>query len=122
MIAADEDALICDFFSTYRVSCYRGLRPSLAATLASGFGPDSLIYQRRAGLKVPFSMYLQALEIDLLRVLIWQNTEDGAKNRNRPDSLAEKFRVGDEPEPHESFSDPDSFEAFRASLFAQGGE
>lgn len=108
------------------MSCYRELRPSLAATLAAGFGPDSRIYQRRAGLTVPLSMYLQALQIDLLRVLIWQNTEDGQKNRNRPESLAEKFRDGDEKSETETFDGFEDFEAYRAAIFAKsnptGGE
>ena len=106
--------------------CYRDLRPSLAATLAAGLGPDSRIYQRRTGLTVPLSMFLQALQIDLLRVLIWQNTEDGQKNRNRPESLAEKFRDGDEKPETETFDGFEDFEAYRAAIFAKstqtGGE
>lgn len=75
---------------------------------------------------MPLSMYLQALQIDLLRVLIWQNTEDGQKNRNRPESLAEKFRDETENKETETFDGFEDFEAYRAAIFAKstqtGGE
>ena len=41
MLAADEDAVICDFAEVYHVLDLRALAPPLAATLAAGLPPDS---------------------------------------------------------------------------------
>ena len=54
MIAADEDALQCDFMETYGVLDYRTLPLHAAARLAVGLRRNSRIRQLEDGLAVPF--------------------------------------------------------------------
>ena len=39
----------------------------------------------------PMGLLLQAMAVDSLRWLQWARTKDGAKNRNRPESVAGKL-------------------------------
>lgn len=94
MIAADEDALICDFAETYHIYDYRGLRPSLAATLAAGLRPDSRIKMAMAGLQYDPALLLSAAAVDRLTTLAWMQTNDGQRGRNRPASIVEAMTRG----------------------------
>ena len=87
MMAADEDALVCDFAETYHVYDFRQLTPSYAATLAAGLRDGSRIRTVLSGLPVPLPQYLQMAELDALNLLTWLNSSDGAEGKNRPISL-----------------------------------
>lgn len=87
MIAADEDALICDFAETYHIYNYRGLPVQNAAVLACGLGPNSRIKMAISGSKVTQEQLLMAAIVDELRLLCWMNTADAVNGRNRPTSL-----------------------------------
>ena len=77
MLDVDESALICDLAETYHIYDYRKYDADYIATLATGLGPDDT------------TNLLLARIFDQLNLLIWMNTEDGQKNRNRPESLAD---------------------------------
>lgn len=47
------------------------------------------------GSKVSNEILLLAHAVDRLSILIWQNTKDGQKGRNKPDSIAERILYGD---------------------------
>lgn len=115
MVALDEDALICDLAETYGVLNYRALPLQLVATLGLGLSFDSRIRQREAGLIVPFSSFLIAQAVDNLSMLCWLQSEDGAKNRNRPQMLTAKLRREDEID-RAQFASADDFEAARMQL------
>ena len=87
MMAADEDALICDFAETYHIYDFRQLPPAYAATLAAGLREDSRIRTALGGLPVPMSIYLQMAQMDALNLLTWLNSSDGAEGKNRPTSV-----------------------------------
>lgn len=95
MMAADEDALICDFAETYHIYDYRRLTPSYAATLAAGLREDSRIRTVMGGLPVSLPLFLQLAETDALNLLTWLNSSDGAEGKNRPKSLLQMF-TGDD--------------------------
>lgn len=117
MAAADEDALTCDFAETYHVLRWRALPARLAATLAAGLRPDSRIMLRLTGAKVPRETLLAALAVDALQLLVWQNTRDGVKGRNRPPSIVKAMT--EEPKPKLSaFDSPEAFDAWRAEKLA----
>ena len=61
------------------------------AILASGLRDNSRIKMKLAGLKVENPLLLLAYAVDRLGILIWQQTKDGMKNRNKPESLADKL-------------------------------
>ncbi len=109
MVGLDEDALTCDFAEVYHVLDWRALPARTAATLAMGLGPDSRIMRKLSGVPVTMDTLLLATITDALHVLVWQNTKDGAKGRNRPVLIAEKLL--DSQTDDEGF---DSIEAFKA--------
>ena len=84
MVCIDEDALTCDFAETYGVYAFRSLPLLTAATLAQGLGPDSRIMRKLSGADVPLNTLLLATTADRLGHLIWMNSKDGQKGRNRP--------------------------------------
>lgn len=87
MIRQNEDALICDFAETYHVFDYKRLPVQLAAVLAAGLRDESRIKMELAGLKVSPNLAMQAAVIDRLGLLVWFQTKDAVKGRNRPKPL-----------------------------------
>ena len=87
MVAADEDALICDFAQTYHVLDFRTLPVRLAATLAAGLPDTARVRMKMAGTRVSSDLLLQASMVDCLSLLVWMQTRDGQKNRRRPRSI-----------------------------------
>jgi len=119
MIAADEEALICDFAETYRLYDYRELPARRAALLACGLRPSSRIMQKMTGARAPIDTLLQAIIADALKILVWQNTRDGAKGRNRPASILASL-LGDADDDPEGFDTAAEFEAWHAAML--GGD
>lgn len=97
MLNVSEDDLVCDLAETYHIFNWRELPPSLVATLSVGLSNDSRIKRRMSHQIVTFDELLMALLIDGVNLLVWQNTKDGAKNRNRPESLYKKFTEQEKP-------------------------
>lgn len=93
MILTDEDALICDFAEYYRIYDFRALPVKYAATLACGLEENSRIMRKLAGADYDLKTTLLISAVDILRLLWWAKTEDGAKNINRPVSLFEKNKI-----------------------------
>ena len=91
MIKIDENALICDLAETYHIYNYRQLPPSMVAIFAIGLRDDSRIKMKLSNSKVPPNIMLLAGIIDKLNILIWQNTEDGRKGRNKPKSILDEL-------------------------------
>lgn len=91
MITADEEALICDFAETYGIYDYRRLPLKTAAILASGLRDNSRIKIKLSGLNAAPEMILNAAIADRAGMLVWMQSKDGAKNRNRPASILDKI-------------------------------
>ena len=87
MIRTDKDALICVLAETYHVYDYKALPASLVASLVIGLREDSRIKMKLSGAKAPSEIILLASIIDRLSVLVWMQTKDAQKGRNRPKSL-----------------------------------
>ena len=111
MLARDEQALICDFAETYHVFDWKALRPSLAATLAVGLRDDSRIKMQLSGLHVPPDRLLLAAAVDRLSLLVWMETKDGQKGRNRPPSIVESMTTEKHVDDAQTFKDADAYEA-----------
>lgn len=116
MIAADEDALVCDFAETYHIYDYKALPVSYAAALACGLGPDSRIKMAISGAKIPTSMAIQAAIMDRLSLLLWIQTEDGAKGRNHPKSLLDELTSEKQENQVDAFASGDEFMRMWAML------
>lgn len=87
MVAADEDALICDLAETYHVMNYKELPVKLLATLACGLRENSRIKMKMSNSKLSLQDVMLAAIKDDLSFLTWAQTKDGARGRNRPKSI-----------------------------------
>ena len=92
MIAKDEDALICDMAQYYRIYRMRELPVKTLAVLASGLPDDSRIKIAMSPVDVSPQMLMLAMVADRLAILAWQQSKDGASNRNRPPSIVEAIK------------------------------
>lgn len=87
MISLDEDALACDLAETYRIYDYRQLPLMQVAVFACGLRDDSRIKMQANDQLIPMDTLLLAGISDSLSTLVWFQTEDGQKGKNRPPSL-----------------------------------
>lgn len=112
-----EDLLICDLAETYGVFDLESLPVETVAILATGLGENSRIIRKLSGAKVPINTLLLAHIADRLGLLVWQNTKDGKKNRNRPKSFVEAIE-GAEAKTYKgiAFENPEDFWAARETL------
>ena len=116
MVAADEDALTCDFAETYHILNWRGLPARYAAVLACGLRENSRIRMVMSGQKQTAERILQAAGVDALNMLVWMQTKDAAKNWNRPKSiLKEMLEDPDVPE-IVAFESGEAFEKERQAI------
>lgn len=91
MIAADENALICDLAETYGIFDYKALPVHLVATLSSGLRDDSRSKMNMSGANMTTEQLLLAGIADGTNLLAWLQSKDGAKGRNRPHSILKEI-------------------------------
>lgn len=120
MIAIDEDALICDFAETYGVFDYRGLPVKTLATLAVGLRENSRIKMKIRDEKVDIKTTLLAAIADRLGLLVWFQSEDGAKNQNRPKSILESLQGGKSEDNACAFESGEAFDREWERLMGEG--
>ena len=122
MIRASETDLICDLAETYGIMDYKALPLGTVAALSAGLREDSRIKMRISGQKLRTDTALAAAIVDRLSILVWMQTKDGARNRNRPDSILE--RLTKDPKKRDeiiAFRTPEEFEAAKAKILAERG-
>lgn len=119
MIKVDEHALICDLAETYQIYNYRLMPPFQVAIFAIGLRDNSRIKMKLAGLKISPQMILQAGTVDRLSLLVWQRSEDGKKNKNRPKSILETLLNEEKESDITAFKSGKDFEEERRRLIAQ---
>lgn len=115
MIAEDEDALYCDLAETYGLFNWEALPVERLATLSCGLRDDSRIKMALAGAKIDPLKTLLAAAVDRLTTLVWQRTKDGAKGRNRPESVLDALTKEPQEKPL-TFTSGLEFEEARAKL------
>src|SRR5690625_4667951 len=89
MIKIDEHALMCDLAETYQIYDYRQLPPLKVAVFSYGLRNDSRIKMKMTGMEIPIDTFLLAGIFDKLSVLVWFNTKDGQKGKNRPEPITD---------------------------------
>lgn len=97
MIAADENALICDLAETYGIYDYKQLPPSRVAVFSIGLKDDSRIKMKISGQTVSMEVLLLAGISDRLSLLVWAQTEDGRKGINRPAMITDALTTASQP-------------------------
>lgn len=118
MIKTDEESLICDFAETYSIYNYKSLPLKLVATLASGLSGDSRIKRKLSGLNHSIDTLLLACIVDRLSLLLWRDTKDASKGKNKPESMYELLTSSnkDVSESHNSFTSGKEFEKERQRI------
>ena len=103
--------MICDLAETYHILDYRELPPSLVATLVVGLDDKSRVKRKISKAKLTLEQSLFAMIADELNILIWQNSKDGSKGRNKPESIYKKLMGLDQKKDDlRSFNSPEEFE------------
>ena len=92
----------------YGVKDMQALPISTLATLAVGLGINSRTKLAAANMTVPIDTMLLACIVDRLSILIWQQTKDGARNRNRPKMIAETLMQSNDDKTI-GFDSPEAF-------------
>lgn len=110
--------MIADFAETYKIYNYRQLPATYVAILAKELNPNSRIKRRLAGLEVSDDYLLQTLIFDRLNLLLWIQTEDGSKGKDRPVSLYEKLTAQANRGQEEGFDSSEDFEKKRLELLS----
>ena len=121
MIASGEDALICDMAETYGILNYRALPLPLAATLAAGLRDTSRSKMKLSGALAAPDTLLLAAATDWLATLVWMQSEDGRKRRNRPKAVLAAL-IGDEPRSGgevRAFDTAEEYQAERARILKE---
>jgi len=74
-----------------------------------------------AGLKIPIDLLMSANILDRLSLLVWAQTEDGQKGKNRPKSFAEMLLDIDRSESnnYKTFRSAEDFEKERQKLLGK---
>jgi hypothetical protein len=83
--------MVCDFAQLYHIFNWRELPPLTVATLAVGLPRNSRVKRKISGIDLDLNEMMMAMMVDSLNILIWQNTKDGQKNRNRPESIYKRL-------------------------------
>lgn len=83
----DEEALICDFAETYHIYDYKRLPLTTVAALAVGLRDNSRIKMALTGAQASTEIMLLSAVVDRLSLLVWFQTKDAEKGRNRPRSI-----------------------------------
>lgn len=117
MVAADEDALTCDFAESYHIYDWRTLPARYAATLAAGLKPDSRIKLKLRGDRCPMQTMLLAAIADATRTLVWQRSQAAADGQPPPKSLcATLFGNATGKNSSPGFANGEEFSAWREKM------
>ena len=91
MLAADEDALVCDMAETYHILDIWALPVELLAVLASGLRDNSRIRMKLAGYRYMATEFMLPQIVDILMAL-------AVDKENRPTPLTEIMTNADKKE------------------------
>ena len=125
MLAADEDALICDLAETYHIFDCRAVPLQMLARLCCGLRENSRIRMILAGTRADTTQILLAGIADRLGNLVWMLSEDGHKGIHQPASVLAGLLDGEPGGEEQSgairtFATPEAYEA--AMRAARGGD
>jgi len=105
MLNIGEVELKCDMAETYHIYVTDWYNPpfpvSYLADLVVGLGIDSRIRRKIGNRKLTLEQTLQALTVDRLAGLMWQNTKNGHKGRHYPESILKQLEDQDKKEKDE---------------------
>ena len=116
MLATDESAVICDLAEVYNIYDYRRVPTKLLGTLVAGLGENTRIGRKINKVKGNTDTIILARILDAVNILVWMNTKDAEKGRNRPKSIVSEFLEVEDKDKPVSMS-IDDFDRYRQSFF-----
>lgn len=123
MVKVDEDALICDLAETYHIYDYQRLPLSTVAVFSCGLRENSRIKLKMNDQLVSLEAMLLASISDRLGTLVWFQSEDGQKGKNRPTAITPtltKTKTQEQPKDTVVFESGEEFERTRQKLLGGG--
>lgn len=115
----NEDDLICDLAEVYGITDMKALPIKTLAALSCGLPRNSRSMMKLSGMKIPLETMLLATIADKLAMLVWLNSADGQKNRNRPRSILSEL-IGEKEENNiQKYKSGADFEAARKMLIGK---
>ena len=117
MINLDEESLICDLAETYQIYDYKRLPLQLVAVFSCGLRENSRIKMKLSQQTASIDTMLLAGISDKLGILLWAQTKDGQKGKNRPISILEKvLNLPKKRKEEVAFASGEEFESTRNLL------
>ena len=118
MVRIDEGLLICGLAETYHIFCMREHPARFIATLAVGLRNDSRIKMRLSGQRFDTDTLLLAAIADRLSWLVYANTKDAKKGKNKPQSILESLLRKPKEKPM-GFTSAEAFEKRRSQIIKE---
>ena len=121
MLRKCRNELICDFAETYHIYELGSLPLSTVAILADGLRENSRTKMKLTGARVAPDLLLLAHAVDRLGLLLWKDTKDGRRNRNRPESFVEMMlgESNSKKRKADAFNSFEDFERARNRIIAE---
>ena len=116
MLSTDRDALLCDLAETYHIYSFDQVPLRTLAILACGLRDNSRIIMKLSGNKLTFDQMIEVSILDMLKVLLWMQTEDGHRGRNRPESILSTYIESKKDNETMGFASPEDFERARQAI------
>ena len=117
MINLDEESLICDLAETYQIYDYKRLPLQLVAVFSCGLRENSRMKMKLSQQTASIETMLLAGISDKLGILLWAQTKDGQKGKNRPISILEKvLNLPKKRKEEVAFASAEEFESTRNQL------
>lgn len=117
MINLDEESLICDLAETYQIHDYKRLPLQTVAVFSCGLRENSRIKMKLSQQTASIETMLLAGISDKLGILLWAQTKDGQKGKNRPISILEKvLNLPKKRKEEVAFASGEEFESTRNQL------
>ena len=118
MLNTDESAVICDLAEVYGIYDYKRVPVKLLGTLVAGLGENSRIGKEINKVRGNTDTILLARILDVVNILMWMQTEDGQKGKNRPKEIVSEFlNIKKENKEKPKAMSIEEFEKFRQSFF-----
>lgn len=108
---------MCDLAETYHIYDYKRLPLTTVAAFSVGLREDSRIKMKLSGAKAPTEVLLLAAAVDRLSLLVWAQTKDAEKGRNRPKSILDAMNPKESG--NISYASGEDFEKERERLLSQ---
>ena len=94
------------------------------AALAYGLPAESRSWSRLVGRGYSNELLMQALILDMVKIIAWRQTEDGVQGKNPPASVYGMLTGAEQKEPerdHMVFESGEDFETARNEILRRGG-